>query len=688
MKKNKTRILMLMLFCLLYVPSWVFAEEEGEPEQNQYHVTVLPARYVSITGDKGKFRSHHWISDGYSWGIEDLFFKKDYENDVGMSFEGGVIPGENDGHFHLLLTKESAGFFDLQYQIFKKYFDNTGGVYHPFSTLESNDMEKDLEMDISDLHFETGTDPEASKGLGFEYKRHYKDGVKSRLTWTAVKEGATTRNIGPAWQDIKEKSDTFTLKQRTDLAGFDVSSAQSYERIKIKSLREEQNLSTSGVASDTKKRRQFQIPETDIYSASLLSQKWIVDETAFISTGYRFQDMEAREWESLLEFDQYGNPRSFSNPKNKPNALAENDLNSHTWTGSYLNNALEHFTFNTKFKGEVIEKRSTSLYPNDSTDPPDGIINDYESNVSENNVTRTGENFSVRYNGLPKTSLYTDVDLEQTRNWLAEELWGVAGSDPAPTSSNFNRETITNINKTILSLGSRTALSRSWNFTTQYRQRWENNDYDDTKETSGGSTARSAFIEEMKINGSDASTRISWKMLKWFETGFRYQLLRNKYFTRIDSNPQKVESRYFSHRYTYDVNLQPIETLLLTMSYSFEDGKTSTPAASGTSARIPGFNSDSRSVLLSASYAAMEKLNINGSCNYILSNNFNDFTSSGLPYALDFTMYDTSLGMEWEWKKDVTIIPRYSYYNYDSNPLVDLGDYSSHVIWLETKVNW
>jgi len=689
MKKNINLLFTAVLSCsLVFCTGTIYAEEQEESDQDEVSLTLIPERFVAVTGDTGKFRAHHWISDGHSWGVKDLSFDHDYKNEVEMSFEGGFIPDESDGHAHLSLKKAEVGFLDVEYDIFKKYFDNTGGVYYPFTSLEVNDMQKDLDMDISTLHFEIGTDIEATNGLGFEYNRHVKDGVKSRLTWTAVREGATTRNIGPAWQDIDEKSDTFILKERTELAGFNVSSTQSYERIRIESVREEQNLATTGAAADTKKRRQFQTPETDIYAASLLTNKWILDETAYVSTGYRYQDIEARELESLLEYDQFGNPRSFGNPKNKPNALAENDLNSHTWTANYMNTALEHFNFNTKVKGEVIQKRSSSLYPSDSNDPPDGIINDYEFNTAENNVTRTGESFSLRYDGLPKTNLYTEVDLEQTRNWLAEELYGLAGSGPAPTSSNFTRETITNINKTILSFGSRSVPSRHFNFTTQFRQRWENNDYDDTKETTGGSTARSAFIEEMKINGSDASTKLSWKILKWLEASFRYQFLINNYYTRIDSVDRTAESQYLSHRYTYDIFLQPVTDLMLNLSYSFEDGNTRTPAASAASAKIPGFNSDSQSVLFSASYAATEKLNLTGSYNCIFSNNFNDFTSTGLPYALDFRMYDTTLGLEWKLKKDITVIPRYSYYNYDSNPLIDLGDYSTHVAWVETKITW
>lgn len=654
---------------------------------DQKYQMTLTAGGSTVNGDADDFRAHRWMSDGTSFGIRDFIFQDEDAAGVRVEFRGHAL-NEGDVGVELNLRKDDLGFLNMEYELFRKYFDNTGGVYYLFTTFPSVDT-KDLALDIGEFKLEAGTPEDDAKGLSAYYEHHYKDGLKSRLTWGAVKEGSTTRNISPTWQDIDETVDVFGLKERTEAKGFNLKGEQRLELVKVDNLRQEQSYSTNATASEKKIRRQHQEVDATVFSTKFHGDKWFNNDESYFSAGYLYQLIDGSELENLNEFDEFGAPRGFSSPKNKPNATAGTDMDSHTVVSSYMMNPAENLNVIIKVKGEIQNKEGDSLYPNDTDDPPDGIGNNIESNSVDNKVRRLGESIALRYSGIPKTSSYLEYDAEQTYNSLWEQLVSVPGSGAASSGSDFERETRDHVRKDTVTLGARTVPVRWFNMTNQARYRWEKNDYDDMYETSGGSTARSAFVEELRLRGPEFETKFTWKPKRWFQSSLRYQLMQQEYSARTDTDSFNVAANVDSNTITYDMLLQPIDPLLLNLSYSTQDLRTETPASSASSTAVPNFKSDVDSWLLSASYAARADLSYFTAFNYSLARNFNDFTSTGLPYGSDFNMYDLSLGVDWSPdKKDWTVKPRYSYYRYDPNPDAEEGGYSAHAAWVDVTYKW
>lgn len=652
-------------------------------------LTFMPLSIVSIKGDVARFQQQQWISNGYSWGLKDILYSKDLGDDLSLTFDGKTIPNENDNEAHLSLTKKDVGFMDIAYDSFKKYYDGTGGIYPLFSTLNSNQLSEDLNMNMGRFMLEVGTPKDDVRGVSVVYEHDVKDGKKSRLTWTAVKEGATTRDIGPSWQQVEEVTNSITLKGRTEVKGVAVKGEQLFEKTRINSFREERSLATTGVAADTKIRRQKQEPDSNLLATTLEASKWINEDKTFLGSGYRYQHLNARELEYLNEFDASGAPASYSNPKNKFDAWAKNDYDSHIWNGHIMTKFTEDLAFSAKVRAEAAARRGASSYPDDSTNLPDGIANTTNINEVENKIGGIGENVSLRYNGIARTTLYSELDMSQTRNWLDEKLFQIAGQSAASTSSNFNRETVTNITKTNLTVGSRSVPVRWLNFTTQVRQKWEMNDYDDVWESGAAGSAKSAWIDAMGIKGSEIASRITWKPLKWINPSFRYQFFNNKYITRIENDINETEADQVSHVFTYDLYIQPTDQLLFDFAYSKNDNKISTLAAGGSgSPQIPGFISNSDSWMASASYTPKENLSFTQVFTYSNATNYDNFSSIGLPYGADFDKYDITLEADWKPKEDLSVKPHYAYFFYEPGSSYDNGGYRAHVMWLDVTVKW
>ncbi len=652
--------------------------------------TLVPVDYISVNGDAAKFRAQYWKNDGYSGGLEDLSATGKINKDTSFSFEGHAIPKNNDFSGDLEITREKLGFLKIDYNIFRKYYDGTGGTYYPFTTLSARNSDKDFKMDIGHMGFELGATlgnlPESS----FFYDHHSKGGVKSRLTWAAAKEGSTTRLIGPAWQDIDEHLNSFGLRSKGEFAGFSVKGEQKWDVLNEKTIREEKSLSTNSTASEKKIR--LQTAELDSNSAitTLHGEKWFWQDTGMLALAYRYTKIDNKEHARIKEMDEFGTLRSFtSTAENKYAGIADNKYSSNIVTGNFQSQPVKDLVFNAKLKTEIIGRRGGSVDPADVTDPPNYIANTTEVSMNENKIENWGGDLALRYSGFKKTSIYGDVEVGRSYNWLYENRDSLRGESSASTGEIFFRETNIYTTKVVLTAGTRTVLSKYLNFTTQIRHKSEDSDYDDERETAATSTAaKSAFIDFLQVSGTELATKWTVKPMKKVTGSLRYQYADSAYITCVEAS---VNQRALtqSHTFTYDLMYQPLDSLLLDLGYMRQLAKTSTPASRGATPKIPGFTSNVNTWMMSANYIVSSKMSFNTTFSKASQDNFNDFSSSILPYGIDASWYDASFGLQWVANKIVTIEPKYTYYSYQENPKTELGGgYRAHEVWLGVNLNW
>ena len=682
----------LAMVIFLMMPVLGFAsDKEGESFWESIHTTnLLIGRYTKVEGNVEKFRTHHWMKDGFASGINDFLMEKVLPNDVHMSWEAEAIPQENNIESAFHLDKKDLGFLVVHYKAFRKYFEGSGGHYHNFTTFpvpngDPAKLQEDLKMDMGHLAVEFGPHLEGGD-LSFSYEQHTKDGRKSRLSWTGVKEDLVTRRVGPSWQDVDEVTNIFGIKGGTDISGFTVTSDNQYETVHITSLREEASLAnTSFFDSDKKIMRQDQEPQSNLLTTTWNAQRWLFNDQAFVNFGYRYYQLRGREDENLSAFTNLGAPLSDSHTR--IGAMSNTDFDTHSFISHFTNNVTKALNFVAKMKIEAVKRRGDSFYPSDTTNPPDGKVNDTAVSKVEDRLYRIGENFALRYTGIPKTALYTELDLEQTRGRLAEERISVAGQSSASTTDTFSRETVNNSDKAVWTLGGRYVPLRQFNMTAQLRHRLEKNDYDDQGESVHSSTAKSAFFDSLNVNGDEASIKMTLKPYQWLEPSFRYQYIVNKYIARVENQDSQV-SRVLWNVFSYDVNWIPSDKFLVTTSYSMQNISTTTPASSYTTTPQPGFDSNVSTWMVSASYSPRQNLNIINSFLYSKAGKFNDFSDTGMPFGIDSDRYDYTLGVRWEPRKDWKVEPHYSYYEYDPHLSIEKEGYKAHVLWLDLDVDW
>ncbi len=656
-------------------------------EESEVFVQATPARYIAVNGDAEKFRAHHWMKDGFMGGINQLSANHLFANGVTLQAQGHALVDQNDLGSSLSLTKEGLGFFKADYSEFRKYYDGTGGMYHYFTTLQANDTDKDLALNIGRVAVETGLTLSGWPGLSFLYERKFKNGAKSRLTWTGVKEGPTTRNIGPSWQEIDEVVDSFAIQASHSLAGFDLKGEQRWEFARTETLREERNRATTGVAADQKIRRQEQDPEANLRMTTLQAQRNFLEDRVLFSSAYRFSHMDNREFETIIESDVNGTPTNFSNPKQIRDARADNDYDAHTWVSSFMTLPWKWLSVGLRLKAEAIKRESNSSYPADASpnstggSTPNGVIDQNVVSLNENSAVRTGEGLTFRFTGIPRTALYTEFELEQARVLLHEDRKDLLGPNAGET---FNRFTVADVDRFHIAMGGQSAPCSHATLTSQVSFRRNNNDYDDQRETdSTGTTARSAFFDGQRTDTAEWSTRVTFKPALWLQPSIRYQLRDDKFATRVENEPI-VKTGMLSHIVTADLAWQPAQDLMTTLSFSRQMAATYTPGRYSAT-NIPTFNANVNTGLVSADYAFTPKWSWSGTLQYSWADNFNDFSEVGLPFGVRMEQLDLTAKLNWSVAPDTSVSVEYGFYHYLPDSNADTGDYDAHMIWLEAS---
>lgn len=673
-------------------PAPLAAEENVKTESPlDFSITPLPIQYSFIEGDAEKFRLHHWMKNGYAGGVRGSSADYTFKDGTWVAASSHAIIDQNDLSGEILVKKEDLGFVSFDYTEFRKYFDGTGGVYHLFPRLSVNELNRELELDIGHFAVECGLTLKELPELVFMYHRKYKDGTKSRLTWTAVREGGIARNIGPSFQEIDEIVDTFTIKARHKIKGFKLSGEQSWEFLRAKSRREEKQLATTGVAADTKIRVQDQKPEADLMTSTFGAERRFFNDKLWFTSGYRFAHLVNTEDENIFEFNQNRSLFNNANPKQVRNAHADTEFDTHTWVGNLMLTPWNTFAIITKFKSEFLDRRSFSLYPQDNTlGVPDGIINNTERSSNDAQTFRFGEAVMLRYTGLPRTAIYNELELEQAKIELTEDRLSLAGQSAPNAAEIFNRNTVTDVRRGIWTIGMHTSPWNLLNLTSQFRRRINNNDYDDHRESQPGATvARSAFMDEQNVKVTEFTSRATLRPYRWLQPSFRYQWRHDDYFTRVEAE-NGVDTEMISHIYTFDIMYEPIRHLITNTSFSRQFALTETPArlALTQNARIPPFRADVNTLLFSAEYMIKPEIILTATFEYSYSENFNDFSSFGMPFGADFDEVDVTAGVRWYVTKNFWVEPKYGFYRYDANPNAEFGDYDAHILWVEVGAGW
>lgn len=633
--------------------------------------TVMPFRYITVKGNAAKFRALTWMNDGATGGVKNMSFDGDSDKGDHLFFEGHVIPGDNDMGAEFKLTKGNGGYISMDYGNFRRFYDVYGGYFSNFTSSKAiSQLAADPKMDVGHFNFAIGTAEDDARGISLAYERFSRDGIKNMLDWGTAQEGVKQRKIVPSWEEVGQVTDTVTLKARTELAGFKVSGEQRAEFFSSRTFRED----NSSLATSASYAQQAQEAQSKQLVSSLKADRWTIDDKTYMAAAYQFQHLRTDPYETIRNLNGSG---GISNNSRNVVVNGQATHDAHKWVQHFVTNLTPDLNFVARLKEEVASKNTYSFAQGYSGGSSSAM-------ETESSIMSTGQAVSLRYSGIPKTSLYTDWDFGQTRNWLNK--YRVTGTYYENLDKNPEMTGV---------VGARYVPNNKFNVTSQLKRQSKEHVYDTFANNDPGIT-----IAKLRMNTDEWDSRMTWKLSKWFQNSFRLQLVDNIFRTQslnqsgFTAKPEWLKSQGTSRIYTYNAVVQPWDEWMFDVGASLNNLKVSTPASQTVTSNggIPVFVTDIFTLLFTTSYAPKENFSIYSSAQYSRATGFDSQSFNGLPYGPNNESYDITLGARWSPKKDVTLEPHYGYYSYRSNPddtySLDYGNYSAHVYWLDTTFSW
>lgn len=668
-------------------------ELEGLPSNRSIDVSLLPFQYAAVSGDYEKFQAHQWIPAGYTGGLNLLTFEQENE-EKGITGEvhARSLIGPSDFAGEVRIDKEGLGYILFEFEQFRKYFSDRGQVYHPLgsSPVSGADLDRELMLDIGKFGVEIGYTPEDAPHLIMKYEREYKDGEKSSLALaeSTISQGGSAWKIAPAWREIDERVDVYEISLEDQLGGFNLSLDQRIEVINIMTTRYENNLAENTSAPiDYKRRYQVLEPDMEVYQTTFKADRWLLDDKAHTSLAYLFSHTDSRESDNYFEGNIGNAPTNFSRPHQVRGAEAVNNVSLHRLVLDFTAMPTSALQAAAKILFETRDRDSTSDYTHDdagggaapATDP-DGIIDHIEITFANERSQRIAESFSVRFKGIPKTALYSKLDLSQESQHLSEAR--SSGGLMPSTGEVWQRDTDIQINRGQFTIGANVSPVRMVNVSSQFSYKRDNHDYDNDRESVQGATAH---YDSLDIQKASVSTRVRVRPCNFLTGTFRHTASDVDIFTRTQYDSTFVETGNIQNNYVFDLMLQPLPELNLGMSFT---RATNATEVQGAVFGLPTFNADHNTWAFNANFVPTEAVSFNSTFFWTRADNFIDYSDYGVPFGSDFNRVGLTADLNIEVKEDVSVKPYYAFYQYQASSLAELGNYNAHIIGMEVNAAW
>ncbi len=687
---------------------FAFAQDAGT---SPYSITLAPLQYANVKGNVGKFEALNWMSNGETAGVSDMSFIKEINKskDISVWAEGSVYPGIDTGDGHLTLKDGDLAFLKIDYNAFRKWYDGTGGVDYnsvgtfghiPASAQAAQPNSPDLQVDISYFKLETGLGPITDPYLDVTYEHDSKDGAKSLEQWASAYAGAGTsagasgneamRKIAPSWESLNNYTDTLTVREKKEIAGITIKGEQKVEVDYNHNIQYMQQLNDhiSGALNELDTYNDS--PDAKLFGAGVRFEKWMLNDNTFAALGYHYNHTHATDLNQRQVIESVS---GVIQPVISSSATLWNTShtseNDHVWVGNINSNLTPNLVFVADTRYEHMGSEGSSTYYTNNAAPVGVTASDTDIANMENREDHEGEHVALRYYGLPHTTLYVESEFEQERNqvnYLYTDL-------TSPATTNFTLDRIDRTQNGSWTVGGRMVPNRFFIFSTQVKAHWSENKYDTVSHS--GSTG-DILLDALNENGVDETSTLTWKPYRWLQNSIKYQFSDTVYRPQPSLLGPSVssygisENHMLSSQFTYDITVQPIDPLLMMLSYSHVESYTRTLQASQSQSNgsyVPTFNSGDNSWLFSVSYFPTENLSWTNTASYTISNNYVDFTS-GLPLGSDFKMINFSTGLDYTYHKWLKVGPKYEYAAYRDNPSSGSGNYSANIFMLTTKFSW
>ncbi len=656
--------------------------------QLKYAVTA-GGGFISVSGDKGKFREHNWMREGWSGGLEHLTLQGRTKGGSLVTAEARAIAEQDDYLLKLRMEKRDLGFVQFGMEEYRRHTDGTGLWYPAYFPAAS--AGPDFGMAVGRNWVEAGlTLPDWPK-LTVGYERQYRDGDKSSLQFDFVSPDISAPPVGdpqgrallPTSRNLREEVHIFKFDLDHEVEGVRITDSFRGELYDLTSNRERIGSTVAGVRTGFNGARERE--EADHFqAANAFAVEKQLRDWLFGSAGYLYSRMDGdADFERALFVPVNPAAPSFLG-EDAQSILIEQE--SHAFNVNALLGPWDGLSFHGGFQNEWMRQKGLGTSLQRAT--LRGAITPDESHSDLSRMT-FDESFGVKYTKIPATVVHADVRWQQEHTDLAEgHVAGLPDSD-----HDFFRDTDA---KALLEAYRAGVTVSPWtkaSWSADVKRRTRKTDYDHALDLDfGGDPGNGypAFITEREIHTDSFETRVALRPAGWVRTTLKYELVSTEYRTTTarsmddNGNPQPggglLAGNYDAHIYSVNAAMTPWRRWHLSGTLSYSRSR----MVSGVNNNVETvpYEGDIYSALASATFAVSQKTDLHANYTFSLADYGQPSTGVNLPMGLAFDRHGVMAGLTHRWKPTLTTKVQYGFFRHNEPSSGQANNYEAHAVFV------
>ncbi len=646
--------------------------------------TAPSFRWVGVKGDAHKFREIEGFKEGFGGGLEHFSLQEQIEADKKVSLEGHVLLPEEDIQLKLALDKTDFGFVHAGFEQWRKYYDDSGGYYRPFSP-PSFDLDRDLHLDIGRAWIDFGLTLPRWPQIVAGYEYQFKDGEKSTLAWGNV----GGKNIYPAVKAIDEQVHVVKLDLTHDLYEWRLEDSARIEFYKANTRQDtvatNSGSFTTGPMPDKTVRTSEGFNHVEGMNTARVERQ--VTDWWLLSGGYLYSRLEGGASLDQVTVNAFGQPVAGMFWSADDVTLKRQ---SHILSLGNLFLPADYLSASLGVQSEWTHQEGFGNVHLDEADPNVPLVTAYPATVqSDLDKQELSENCLIRLTKIPSTVVFAEGRFAQESIGQFEQDEPEAGTSPDPKTTFLRNTDFTN-DRREWRTGFDTSPWRWLAFNAHFKSRSSDSEYENSKIAL--KDGYPAFIRARKIDTDEVQTKLVLRPVNWLKTTLTYQLISTDYSTSTDPvqgitpGGPILAGQYEANVFGLQATVTPIQRFYFSGTITYSDSRTLT-AQNGNPSVVP-YKGGIYSLMTSGTYLLSQTADLHASYSFSRADYGQSNFADGLPLGLDFTRHALMIGFTCRLTSYLNSSLRYGFYQYNEPSSGQVNNYTAHGIFATCSFTW
>jgi hypothetical protein len=639
-----------------------------------------------INGDEAQFKQEHRISGDVFGGITDLHLERTLGKNTTLTIDGHGIFDNHDYDVTVDLSQTGLGYIRGGFTEFRSWYDDNGGFSPAGGGTWIPPRYPELTLDRGIAWVELGLRKPDWPEITIRYSHEFRNGDKDSTSWGDTSlPPVGTRKIAPAFRNIDETRDIFSVDASKTFGNTDIDLGMRYEH----NNNDDRLQLQRGVGNPATQRYITQIDKSDIdlFNGHVITETRFSD-TFWFTAGYSYTTLGSDISGSRIIGTDYNSmfvsplPVSQNHDEGFLNLAGMSQVDDHVFNANLYWMPMKDLTFLSGFRYTHEDQESNAMFIGTTvskTGGPAAFEPTYADTSQDFN--NYAERFEARYTGIDNWLFWAEGEWTEECGTVYEHSI-VDGSIDAL------------LNKDTDLLGQKYTAGANWyampnlSFSGQYY--YQAAAYDNNFKTDLGGGQR---LQNQDWSTNDFNIRMNFRPNIPASLGTLSMVTRYDYMQTLirgtwsvdglgtplaNEHTALITSSIIGETLTWN----PLARLYLqgTLSYVFDDTKT--PASNiivkDSEPTVLNFQSDYWTVTAGGGFIIDNKTDFHADYTYYRANDYVNNIQVGMPYGMGAKEDTVSADISRQLTPSVRLMLRYAFYHYTDQTSGGHNNYSAH----------